>query len=39
MTSKEGKSDPILGISSKSMKDDILMFKDETLKDFKIAER
>ena len=38
MTSKEN-NDPILGLNTKSMKNDILMFKDETLKDFKEAQK
>ena len=35
MSSKE---DPIVGISAKNMKNDILLFKEETLKDFKDAQ-
>ncbi len=38
MTSKEN-NDPILGLNTKSMKNDILMFKNETLKDFKEAQK
>ena len=38
MTTKENNHDPIFG-SSKGMKSDILMFKDETLKDIKEAQR
>ena len=36
MSSKE---DPIVGISAKNMKNDILLFKEETLKDFKMAQK
>ena len=38
MTTKENNQDPIVG-SSRGMKSDILMFKDETLKDIKEAQR
>ena len=38
MTSKES-NDPILGLNSKNIKNDILMFKNEALKDFKDAQR
>ena len=38
MTSKEN-NDPILAFNPKNMKNDILMFKNETLKDFKEAQR
>ena len=38
MTTKENNQDPIFG-SSKAMKGDLLMFKDETLKDIKEAQR
>ena len=33
------KNDPIFGLSTKNMKNDILLFKDETLKDFKEAQK
>ena len=35
----EGINDPILGLNSKTMKNDILLFKNETLKDFKEAQK
>ena len=35
----ESKNDPILNISTKNMKDDILLFKNEALKDFKEAQK
>ena len=33
------KNDPIFGLSTKNVKNDILLFKDETLKDFKEAQK
>ena len=38
MTSKES-NDPILGFNTKNIKNDILRFKDEALKDFKDAQK
>ena len=38
MTSKEV-NDPIVALNSKNVKNDILMFKNETLKDFKEAQK
>ena len=38
-TTNEGKNDPILGLNTKNVKNDILLFKDETLKDFKDAQK
>ena len=38
MTSKEV-NDPIVAVNSKNVKNDILMFKNETLKDFKDAQK
>ena len=38
MTSKEG-NDPILSVNSKNIKNDILLFKNETLKDIKDAQK
>ena len=38
MTTKENNQDPIVG-SSRGMKSDLLMFKDETLKDIKEAQK
>ena len=35
----DAKNDPILGLNSKNMKNDILLFKNETLKDIKEAEK
>ena len=39
MTSKEINNDPIMGMGSKDIKNDILMFKEETLRDLKEAKR
>ena len=39
MSTNDNNKDPILGESSKSMKNDILFFKNEALKDFKEAQK